>query len=323
MYRKIPDDVSPYTSSKDYQQYARPYEVVYNLINSAYASRGSAFDLADFQTISKADAEDYYNIRAMQYRMNLVNNDLYSQANVETFLALDKEVSKPFTMQYADGYLRFFAFSVTNAFIVMFLIAFILSPIFSEEYQIGTDSLILTSKNGKDSQAFAKLFTAVSFSVAMAFLFLLIEYLQCMMIYGFKGDNAQIQLHIPLLTYHFTMIEVAGLLFITTIFGAFLMTGICVCLSSALNKSVVVLAICVIVILLGMFNGLSVPGFEKLRYFLPSSMGTYFDVIVNQFSFHVFGTQVMLYQMVCIVAFVVGSILLLIALRNFKHHQIG
>lgn len=323
MYRKIPDDVSPYTSSKDYQQYARPYAAVYNLINSAYASRGSAFDLADFQTISKADAEDYYNIRAMQYRVNLENNDLYSQANVETVLALDKEVSKPFTMQYADGYLRFFAFSVTNAFIVMFLIAFILSPIFSEEYQIGTDSLILTSKNGKDSQAFAKLFTAVSFSVAMAFLFLLIGYLQCMMIYGFEGANAQIQLHIPLLTYHFTMIEVAGLLFITTIFGAFLMTGICVCLSSALNKSVVVLAICVIVILLGMFNGLSVPGFEKLRYFLPSSMGTYFDVIVNQFSFHVFGTQVMLYQMVCIVAFVVGSILLLIALRNFKHHQIG
>lgn len=323
MYRKIPTDVYPYSSSKEYQQYARPYTSVYNLIDSAYASRGDAFDLADFQNISKEDARNYYKIREMQYKVYLENNDLYGQANVEKVFTLDSEVSKPFTMQYIDGYLRFFAFSVTNAFIVMFLIGFILSPIFSEEYQIGTDSLILTSKNGKHLQVFAKLATAISFSTAMTLTFLIIGYSLCMMIFGFEGANAQIQLHMPLITYHFTMLEVVGLLFITTILGSFLMTGICVYLSSALNKSVVVLAICVIVILLGMFNGIAVPGLEKIRYFLPSSMGTYFDVIVNQFSFSVFGTQVMLYQMVCIVAFIVGSILLFLAYGNFKRHQVG
>lgn len=322
-YREIPDDVYPYNGSKEYLQYARPYSSVYNLLNSAYANRGNAFDITDFQNISLTDATAYYEIRETQYRANLENNDMYSQANVEKVIALDAEVTKPFTMQYVDGYLRFFAFSTTNAFIVMFLIGFILSPLFSEEYQRGMDSLILTSKNGKRTQVLAKLVTAVSFSIAIAFIFLLIGYLLCMIVYGAEGANAQIQLHIPLITYNFTMLEVVGLLFVTTIFGSFLMTGICVCLSSIMDKSVAVLAICVVVIILGMVNGVALPGFEKVRYFLPSPMATYFDVITNQFSFNVLGTQVMLYQMVCIVAAVIGSALLLFAYRNFKRHQVS
>lgn len=321
-YREIPDNVYPYTGSKEYLQYARPYSSVYNLINSAYANRGNDFDITDFQSISLADATAYYEIRETQYRANLENNDMYSQANVEKVMALDAEVTKPFTMQYVDGYLRFFAFSTTNAFIVMFLIGFVLSPLFSEEYQRGMDSLILTSKNGKRTQVLAKLVTAVSFSIAIAFIFLFIGYFLCMIVYGAEGANAQIQLHIPRITYNFTMLEVVGLLFVTTIFGSFLMTGICVYLSSIMDKSVTVLAICVVIIILGMVNGVTLPGFEKVRYFLPSPMATYFDVI-NQFSFHVLGTQVMLYQMVCIVAAVIGSALLLLAYGNFKRHQVS
>jgi len=144
-----------------------------------------------------------------------------------------------------------------------------------------------------------------------------------MYIFGFQGANAPIQLHVPLLTYDFTMAQGVILLFITTLFASFLMTGICVYLSSAMRKPISVLAISVIIILLGMFNGIAIPGFEKVRYFLPSSMGTYFDVVLKQFSWRVFGVDIMLYQAVCIVAFAVGTALISLTYRHFKRHQVA
>lgn len=322
-YQTIPDGAYPYGDSEEYQKDARPYSMVYTLIDSAYAERGNGFNLADLQTISEEDAYGYYETRINQYRLNLENNSSFTQANVDRVIGIDSQVQKPFIMDYTYGYERFFSFTTTNAFIVMFLIAFILSPMFVNEYSQRTDSLILTSKNGKTSQIYAKIFTGISFSITLSTFFLLVGYLLCMCIYGFEGANAPIQLHIPLLTYNFTMFEAVILLFVTTILGGLLMTGICFLLSSAMNSSIVVLAVSVTVVLLGMFNGIFPSSIEKIRYFLPSPMGTYFDVILNQYSWHIFGVDIWLYQAVCIVAVLVGSILLFLSYSNFKRRQIG
>lgn len=322
-YQTIPKEVYPYSKSNEYQKYARPYSVIYSLIDSAYAKRGLGFNLDDFQTISEEDAYSYYEKRINQYRLNLENNPTFTQENVDKVIEIDNQVPKPFIMEYTNGYERFFALSTMNSFVVMFLIAFILSPIFVNEYSQNTDSLILTSRNGKSSQIYAKIFTGISSSILVTTLFLTIGYLLCMFTYGFEGANSPIQLHIPLLTYNFTMFKAVILLFITTILGGFFMTGICLYLSSAICKPVVVLATSMIVILLGMFNGIFPNFIEKAKYFLPSSMGTYFDVISNQYLWNIFGINIWLYQAVCIVAFIVGSLLLLLTYCNFKRHQVG
>lgn len=322
-YQTIPDGVYPYSNSEEYEKYARPYSMVYTLIDSAYAERGHGFNITDLQKISEEDAYGYYDKRIKQYRLNLENNPSYTQANVERVIGIDSQVQKPFIMQYADGYERFFSSTTISAFIVMFLIAFILSPVFVNEYSQRTDSLILTSKNGKTSQIYAKIFTGISFSIVISAFYLIVGYLLCMCIYGFEGANAPIQLHIPLLTYNFTMLEAVMLLFLTTILGSLLMTGICFFLSSSINNPIVVLAVSVSVVLLGMFSGIFPSSIEKIRYFLPSPMGTYFDAIAKQYSWHIFGIDIWLYQAVCIVAVLAGSILLLLSYRNFKRHQVG
>lgn len=321
-YQTVPDDVYPYSDSEEYQRYARPYSSVYALIDSAYAERGHGFNIDSLQTISAEDAYSYYEKRITQYRLNLVNNSMYTQENVDRVIEADSRVQKPFIMAYTDGYERFFSFTTTNAFVVMFLIAFMLSPMFVNEYSQNIDSLILASKNGKTSQIYAKIFTGVSSSILLSAVFLMAGYLLCMYIYGFEGADSPIQLHVPLLTYHFTMLEAVAILFITTILGSLLMTGICLCLSSVMNNSIVVLAVNVTVILLGMFNGIFPGSAEKIRYFLPSPMGTYFDVILKQYSWNIFGVEIWLYQAVCVTAAAAGSLLLLLAYRNFRRHQV-
>lgn len=320
-YQTIPDDVYPYSDSKEYQLYARPYSSVYTLIDSAYAERGHGFNLDDLQTISAEDAYGYYEKRIAQYRLNLENNPLFTQENVARIIANDDLVQKPFIMAYTDGYERFFALSTTNALLVMLLIAFVLSPMFVNEYNQKTDSVILASKNGKSSQIHAKIFTGVSFSIFITAAFLLVGYLLCLYIYGPEGANSPIQLHIPLLTYHLTMGEAVIILFTTTILGGYLMTGICLCLSSMMNNAIVVLAINVTIILLGMFNGLFSGFAEKIRCFLPAPMGAYADIIAKQYTWSIFGIDIWLYQAVCMVSVVIGSLLLLLTYRQFKYHQ--
>jgi len=274
-------------------------------------------------TISKDLANAYYEKRIAQYKRNLENNPHFSPQNIERIMQSDSNVEKPFIMEYTLGYERFFSLSTTNAFIIMFLISFILSPIFVNEYSQKTDSLILSSKNGKHSQILAKIFTGISFSLLLSLFLSLVGYVLCMFIYGFDGANAPIQLHIPLITYNFTMLEVVLLLCITTAFGSLLMTGICLFLSSVINRSIVVLAISVTIILSGMFNNLLPDSLYKAKFFLPSSMGTYFDIVLNQYSWNIFGINLWLYQAVCIIAFIIGSALLTLSYYKFKNHQIS
>ena len=319
-YAKIPDDIYPYTDSEEYQKYARPYYFVLPMVDSAYTTRNEPFGYADFQIISEDLANSYYEKRAEQYRLNLENNPLFTQENVEVVMELDTKVEKPIVIQYDEGYTRFLALSTSNALLIMILLAFIISPMFSEEYQKRTDSLILSSKYGKNKQILAKLFTGVSIGVIITFMLMLAGYLACMLAYGFEGTNAAIQNYVGLSTYNFTMLDVVVLLFITTTFGSFLMVAISLFLSSAISKPIAALAISMVIAILGIINGVALPGFEKVRYFLPTALGTFWDVTV-QFSWSIFGINIMLYQAVCMVAFVIGTGLLLLTYGNFKKHQ--
>ena len=320
-YSKIPTDIYPYTDSEEYQKYARPYTFLLHMVDSAYTTRNDPFGYLDFQIISEDLAHSYYEKRAEQYRLNLENNPLFTQENVEIVMELDDKVEKPIIIQYDEGYTRFLALSTSNALIIMILIAFIVSPMFSEEYQKRTDSLILTSKYGKNKQILAKLFTGVSIGVIITFVLMLACYLACMLGYGFEGANAAIQNYVGLTTYNFTMLDVVMLLFITTTFGSFFMVAISLFLSSAISKSIAALAISMVIAILGMINGVTLPGFEKVRYFLPTAMGGFWDV-TTQFAWSIFGINIMLYQAVCIVAFVIGTALLILTYRNFKKHQV-
>lgn len=320
-YQKIDKNVTKYTESAGYQKYARPYSSVYALIDAAYVQPGNAFNIDDFQSISEEDANNYYAKRENQYRVNLTNNPLFSDSDVEKIMDLDQAVQKPFIMAYKDGYQRFFALSITTMTALLFVISFCISPIFSDEYSKKTDSLILTAKNGRKTFLYAKIFTSISVAFVLALLFILSTYFTCMAIYGFDGTNAQIQLLIPAVTYPFTMLEATILLIVTSLFGAFLHTGICMFFSSITRNSITPMAITSVLILAGMFNGTSMIILNKVRFFLPSAMGSFWD-ITTQLVFDIFGMQIMLYQMICIVSFILGVLFLLVAFQNFKRHQV-
>lgn len=308
------------TESDEYSKFAKPYESIFRIVDSAYTNKNNSFLVKDFGALRSEQANNYYEIRSAQYRKNLENNPLFTDENIERIIEMDTEVVKPFTLQYHEGYRRFLNMSSINALCIMILVSFILAPLFSDEHQKKTDSLILTSKNGKNSFIKSKIFTAFSCSVALTLLILAVAYFICMLIYGFDGFNASLQNVLGLVTYNFTLAEVILLLVVTTISGSFLMMSITLFFSSC-TKPIVCLMLSLSVVVLGLFNGLTMEWFVKLRMFLPTAMGT-FDDIITQLSWSILGTDIWSYQAVCMMAFVVGSLLLLFTCLNFKRQQI-
>ncbi len=322
-YQTIPNDVYPYYTSDEYQEIAQPYSSVYALIDSTFAKQGSGLELHDFQYISEEDASSYYDKRISQYRANLENNSMFTQENVERVIAIDDAVEKPFVLEYVDGYYRYIQLSQTNTILIILLICFIISPIFSNEYQTGTANLILTSKNGKKSQIFAKMFTSISLAALLVVGVLLACYIAMILFYGNHGANAQIQLLIPLITYHFTLLEVCILLFITTLFGAVFMTAVAMLISSVSRKSFIALTACVVFNIAFMYKlPINNDFYYTVLKFFPYAMGNSNEML-TQLSFTILGVDIWLYQAVCIVALVVSSVLLLLIYENFKQHQVG
>lgn len=301
-FAKVPQDSYAFTTSNEYYKFAKPYVSIFRIVDSAYTNKNNSFLRQDFAKLTLEQANDYYQIRSKQYRLNLENNPLFSEENIERILEIDNEVEKPFILEYHEGYRRFFNMSSVSTLCIMILISFILAPILSDEYQKGTDSLILTSRNGKNTFIKAKIFTALTISIILTILIFTISYLICMAIYGFGGTNASLQNMIGLITFNFTLFDVLCLLLITTIFGSFLMMTITLFFSSC-TKPLVGLMLSLSIIFVGLFNGLSKEWFVKIRNFLPVPMGSFSDMI-TQLSFNILGVDIWLYQAVCIVAFV-------------------
>ncbi len=320
-YQQVPTDVYPYTKSKEYLESAMPYSSIFTLIDSAFASRNTGWDISAMQNLTAEQADSYYEKRMDQYQLNLENNPMFSDANIERVLKNDSSVEKPIIFQVSSGYIRFLSTSSTTALCIMLFISFAFSSMFSGEYQARTDNLILTSKRGKSTLILVKVFTAISLGFILSIITFLTSYLFHMFIFGFEGTNAAIQNFIALITYDFTMFETVILLFVTTMFATFFMVSITLYISSV-AKPIVTLSITTLIAFVGLFNGLNLPFVQETRYFLPTAMGNFTDV-TTQLSFHVFGIDIWLYQAICIVAFFVGTLLLLLAYRNFKQHQVG
>ncbi len=320
-YATIPSDVYPYTDSVEYKENARPYRMVFSTVDSAYTNYNEPLGFREFGQLTPQQAEGYYELRTEQYRLNLENNPSYSAENIELIMAMDEEVKKPFVLQYHSGYSRFFNFSITNSLMIMLLIAFAVSPIFSEEYQRKTDNLILTSKHGKGLQITAKIFTAVSFSLIIMSVVFFSVLFTCLAVYGIEGYAASIQNYLALITYNFTMAEMLLLLFVTTTFGVLMMVSIVLFLSANFSKSIVPLTIAVAIIIINLY-GVSMPGIEKSEFFLPVALGDMRSVL-TQYSFSLFELDLMLYQAVCVVSAVVSTALLAMTVIRFKRHEVS
>lgn len=160
--------------------------------------------------------------------------------------------------------------------LVCLLIVITLSPVFSEEYSCHMDGVIYAARYGKTKLVTAKIIASLETVTAMYVIFLLLNFILYMGIYGLQGWNVNIQssLHYAASTYNLTFLQMFLISVVCNILGIVAMTIITLFISAKLNTPVTALITsCVVCFLPVLFDFTeSVPLLQKLQEICPIFM---------------------------------------------------
>ena len=316
-YSRIPPTDGKYTDTREYQQYARPYSEIYYMVRKVY----NLNDWEEIELLTKENINNFYNMRQNMVERNIEDTTM-SSAEKENSIYISKQVETPFIYSYTGGYQRFFSQMYTTAILICFICSICIAPLFAGEYTDRMDSLILSSRYGKNKVIYAKLFTGISFSILLSIMLTVVSLVTVMTFYGWEGGNSPIQLFLPLSIHPLTMREVALLYFIIILFGNILSATLTMLLSSELKSPFIVIVIMTVVTILPMFMSRSedILWIYHLFNLIPVNM-FYLTNITGVFSINLFGVVVQPYEIILAFAITSSMVLLPFAYRNFKSHN--
>lgn len=102
---------------------------------------------------------------------------------------IDKNLEKGIYYGYDYGWSVAEGVFTGVGILLVFVMIFGLCGVFSEEYNLGTDSLLLSTKKGKNKLAAAKILTGIIYSLICTLGGALVSYLPSLIVLGFEGGN--------------------------------------------------------------------------------------------------------------------------------------
>lgn len=230
----------------------------------------------------------------------------------------------PTPLQY--GYYKGWEIIISSFELLLFAllaICIVIAPVFSGEYQAGTDAVILCGKYGKTKLVTAKITASFLFGTAAFLLHLLVACGLPLAAFGVDGWNLPLQIANTTIPYPFTFLQAAainiGIIFLILL----AMLGLTLFLSSRLKSPYLVLIVLVPILFLPMLltpNGTR-GAYNLTLFLLPyrSTMPEFGKYISYQFGSLVLDAltvRAILYSLLT-------SITLPLAGAGFKKHQVG
>ncbi len=318
-YKNIPINGNRYTNSSEYQNNARKYSEIFNIVRRTYN-----LSVEEFQNLTREQAEQFDEIRR-ENRQSVINNSQISE-NMRAYWqkCLDRS-PETLTYEYSGGYNRFIAIMYSTAVMAGAAAAILFSGIFSREYTTGADSLILSSKHGKGLVIGAKLFVAFAISAALIILLTVISYVETMIVWGSGGADASLLMLGEIYPYNITVGQ-SILLYSVCMLAACLLVAAITALLSALFKTpfstIVIMAVFLIApMFIVLPDGLPVWVF-LLENLLPTNMMAFWGAMY-EYQYEIFGLIVPPYVFLPVFAVVVSCLCSYLAYRVFKKHQIN
>lgn len=308
-----------YSTSYEYQQYARPYKEIYDMMESVYGSNL----LPSLHELTPEKMQNFYELRHAEI-IKQINKMSIGDKSKEKLIQLDSEVKTPFEFSYMDGYGRFFANLLSTGVFAAFVLSICFAPMFAGEYSTRMDQLILSSKAGKTKLIAAKIFTAFSFTAIFFLLLVLLSFLSSGMIFGFDGGNAQFQLLIPFAVYPLTMLQAVIILAFSAFSGTVLTVLFTLLLSSKLKSPFGVIIIISLLLFIPMMLHVSDSNVWLYNLFklLPSNMMSAWGAF-SYVPYEFLGFPILPYVFIPVFVALSAVIILPLTWKIFKNHQIG
>lgn len=191
--------------------------------------------------VNPDDLTGFYERRQIAIDMFLENNGQVG-AEKEYLLNMEKKVETPFRYEWVEGWSQLLGSMVADLGVVMALfLAIVLSPLFAEEWHNNTGSLVLTTKNGWEKIAFAKVLTGIVFTVEFYFILVIPSVITQIFFMGTSGWDMPIQ-NIKLLAIApMNMLQAEIYEYLFALFGTIGYAGMVMLISAKVKNNVLAL----------------------------------------------------------------------------------
>lgn len=300
-----------------------PREKLLNLIANTYSKPNEILGYNNLPDLDIKDGAFFY--QAMEGKIQtLLNNPSRKLSNEqkEYWGSMADKVDVPLQYGYYGGW-EVIISSFELLMFVLLAICIVIAPVFSGEYQAGTDAVILSAKYGKTKLAIAKIAASLLFGTAAFVLHIVVACGLPLAAFGVDGWNLPLQIANTIIPYPFTFLQ-AVLINIGIIYLILLaMIGLTLLLSAQMKSPYLVLIILVPVLFIPVFltpNGTT--GAYNLTLFLLPYRSTMPEL--GKYISYQFGGLVLDALTVRAILYVVLTVIMLpLARLGFKKHQVA
>ena len=270
-----------------------------------------------------SNGTDFY--QARQEKIEKLLNDSSRKLTEEQksyWLDMNSKVEEPF--QY--GYYKSWETIISCFELLMFsllAVCIVIAPVFSGEYQAGTDAVILSAKYGKTKLTTAKIVASYLFGFAAFTLHIIVAFGLPLVAFGVDGWNLPLQINGTTVPYPLTFLQGTlvnlGVIYLVL----FAMISLTLLLSAKMKSPYLVLIVLVPVLFIPLFvspNG-TTGLYNLILFLLPyhstvPQFGQYISYQFGSLVLDIFSVRAILYATLTV-------IMLPLAKRFFKQHQVA
>lgn len=197
-YGMIPMTAERYSTTDEYQKYARPYSAIFNFVRDATW-------MTITETLEWKPDENELQTKRQALLDSLWKESVLTDNEIAFWQKKETEVQKPFTFAVKEGYCTLFEGFTTIGLFVLLAVAICLSNVFTQEHSRRTDQLILCTTNGKGKAYWAKILAGISFAIGVSLVNTAFAFLLALSVYGPEGFDAAFQLIYARYSYPLTV----------------------------------------------------------------------------------------------------------------------
>ena len=300
-----------------------PRESLLNLIAKNYSNPNESVSYNTLVDLDVSNGTDFY--QARQEKIEKLLNDSSRKLTEEQksyWLDMNSKVEEPF--QY--GYYKSWETIISCFELLMFsllAVCIVIAPVFSGEYQAGTDAVILSAKYGKTKLTTAKIVASYLFGFAAFTLHIIVAFGLPLVAFGVDGWNLPLQINGTTVPYPLTFLQGTlvnlGVIYLVL----FAMISLTLLLSAKMKSPYLVLIVLIPVLFIPLFvspNG-TTGLYNLILFLLPyhstvPQFGQYISYQFGSLVLDIFSVRAILYATLTV-------IMLPLAKRFFKQHQVA
>lgn len=306
-----------------YWNFVAPREKLLYTIAANYDAPGESTGLEKMPDLDITNGADFYQTREekIETLLNTPTRQL-SDTQKTYWRNMISKVDTPFQYGYYEGWEMIIS-SFELFMFALLCVCIVIAPVFSGEYQAGTDAVILSGKYGKTKLITAKMTASFLFG---GFAFTLHVVIACGLLlaaFGVDGWNLPLQIAGTTIPYPFTFMQAVLIQFVIIYLILFAMIGFTLALSANMKSPYVVLIVLVPVLFMPMFltpNGTT--GIYNLVLFLLPYRATMPEI--SKYISYQFGGCVMDAMTVKAILYMILTLASIpLARLGFRKHQVS